>query len=449
MKVTSSYKIEFDTSRSNKILIQNTAKIYRSVVAFCVRVFDLYWDTLSTLDKNNQNNLCNRIIHSTKSNEALYPEFDEKFINFPQGLRKSAVQDALAILSQHHTRLLQGKKSTLKFNHIAFPLFYSSEGCISYGKGLEVKIKVFKDNSWQFISIRLKRTDLIQYIRKRRTSTKSTTNARLHIRQGKYSLIYVLEKQVKYNTKSIKNQRVLGVDLGINNDAVCSILTSDGTIHGRKFINFLYEKDQLRRILLKVKSNQRKYKGGNNVEKLWREFSNKTNNHTILITRAIIQYALENKVDVIVLEHLNLRSSLHRKKRYSKNFREKLQYWRARTLINRIKYQAQLHGIRVSTINPNGTSKYAYDGSGEVKRSKTNYSLCEFNSTIEGQRGKQYNADLNASYNIGARYFLRYLREKYSTQPQVQAKVPGLMQVKISTLLTLIQANKYLSFDVG
>ncbi|MGK7940705.1 MAG: zinc ribbon domain-containing protein, partial [Crocosphaera sp.] len=39
------------------------------------------------------------------------------------------------------------------------------------------------------------------------------------------------------------------------------------------------------------------------------------------------------------------------------------------------------------------------NGSGKVKRNKNNYSLCVFPS------GKQYNADLGASYNIGARYW--------------------------------------------
>ena len=44
------------------------------------------------------------------------------------------------------------------------------------------------------------------------------------------------------------------------------------------------------------------------------------------------------------------------------------------------------------SANPKYTSAYAFDGSGKVKRSKKNYSLCVFPS------GKQYNADLSASY---------------------------------------------------
>jgi len=48
-------------------------------------------------------------------------------------------------------------------------------------------------------------------------------------------------------------------------------------------------------------------------------------------------------------------------------------------------------------------SRLAYDGTGTVVRDPKNHSLCVF------QTGKRYNCDLSASYNIGARYFIREL----------------------------------------
>ncbi|WP_219930047.1 hypothetical protein [Nostoc commune] len=56
-------------------------------------------------------------------------------------------------------------------------------------------------------------------------------------------------------------------------------------------------------------------------------------------------------------------------------------------------------GGKIIFINPKYTSAYAFDGSGKVRRSKINYSLAVF------KNDKQYNADLSASYNIGARYW--------------------------------------------
>lgn len=61
-------------------------------------------------------------------------------------------------------------------------------------------------------------------------------------------------------------------------------------------------------------------------------------------------------------------------------------------------------GGRVEYINPAYTSKYAYDGSGEVRRDSKNYALAKF------QTGKRYNADLNGCLNIAARYWHKKLK---------------------------------------
>ena len=68
------------------------------------------------------------------------------------------------------------------------------------------------------------------------------------------------------------------------------------------------------------------------------------------------------------------------------------------------------------------------------------YSLCRF------QTGKQYNCDLNASYNIGSRY---YIRELLKTLPVtvgqvVTAKVPELAHRSKCTLSSLIKLNAVL-----
>lgn len=43
----------------------------------------------------------------------------------------------------------------------------------------------------------------------------------------------------------VDDRRICAVDLGLNTDAVCSIMTADGTVLARKFINFASEKDHL------------------------------------------------------------------------------------------------------------------------------------------------------------------------------------------------------------
>ena len=125
---------------------------------------------------------------------------------------------------------------------------------------------------------------------------------------------------------------------------------------------------------------------------------------------------MQNHGDVIVFEYLDTKE----KKRGSR--KQKLALWRHRDTQKTAESLAHKYGMRISHVNAWNTSKLAYDGSGNVKRGKavkegTSYSMCQFES------GKMYNCDLNASYNIGARYFIR---ELYNESPDLMAKVPGI-----------------------
>ena len=96
---------------------------------------------------------------------------------------------------------------------------------------------------------------------------------------------------------------------------------------------------------------------------------------------------------------------------------------------------------------PGNTSRLAFDGSGRVLRGSestkiedNNYSLCEFTT------GKVYHCDLNATYNIGARYFIRELLKTVpvTEQQYIAAKVPECAKRSTCTLSTLISLNAVL-----
>ena len=48
-------------------------------------------------------------------------------------------------------------------------------------------------------------------------------------------------------------ETVIGVDLGINTDAVCSVIHKDGTVAGQRFINHPVEKDRMHGLLNAIK----------------------------------------------------------------------------------------------------------------------------------------------------------------------------------------------------
>ena len=125
---------------------------------------------------------------------------------------------------------------------------------------------------------------------------------------------------------------------------------------------------------------------------------------------------LSFNLSAIEFEYLEMKGKISGKKR------QKLHLWKKREIQTMCEHKAHRYGIRVSRVCAWNTSRLAYDGSGPVSRDPKNHSLCVF------QSGKQYNCDLSASYNIGARY---WIREIIKTLPEterssLEAKVPAV-----------------------
>ena len=67
----------------------------------------------------------------------------------------------------------------------------------------------------------------------------------------------------------------------------------------------------------------------------------------------------------------------------------------------------------------------------------TPYNVCQFTT------GKIYNCDLNATYNISARYFIKQIENKYNkTFQTMKAKDPSLSKRSTCTLDSLIRLSK-------
>ncbi len=119
------------------------------------------------------------------------------------------------------------------------------------------------------------------------------------------------------------------MDLGINTDAVCTIMRSDGTVLGRKFINFPSEKDRMYRVLGRIRRFQREHSsvqaGGR-----W-EYASRLNAELARkIAEAVSAYAEEHHSDVIVFEYLE------RQGKIAGNKKQKLHLWRKRISRNAV-----------------------------------------------------------------------------------------------------------------
>jgi len=169
--------------------------------------------------------------------------------------------------------------------------------------------------------------------------------------------------------------------------------------------------------------------GSYKTPRLWAKAKGINDHIAQLTAQFIIDTAVYYNADCIVFEHLDLK----KKKRGSK--KQKLHMWKANTVQRIVSDKAHRLRMRVSHICAWGTSKYAYDGSGAVERGiDDNYSICRFKS------GKIYNCDLSASYNIGARYFIREIVKSLpeTVRLALEAKVPQVAKRSTCTYSTLI-----------
>ena len=171
----------------------------------------------------------------------------------------------------------------------------------------------------------------------------------------------------------------------------------------------------------------------NNYRSYYRRINYANRNYAIQIARQIIDFAIKQDVDVIVFEHLDKKGKKH-------FLKERLHYWNCKMVQSIAASLAHKNEIHVNTVCAWGTSKYAYDGSGEVTRHSSNKSICTFIT------GKVYNCDLNASYNIAARYFIKQLQKSTSAKKWLEAvaKVPSASSRITCTLDTLIKLRKVL-----
>ena len=266
-----------------------------------------------------------------------------------------------------------------------------------------ILLKLFINNDWQWVKLRLKHTD-VQSIKKHSINAKISVPT-LEKKHKKWFLRFAFEGKAILNKTPLSKQRILAVDLGINTDAICSVMDYYGTVLARCFINHASEKDYIKHNLNRIK----KYQAAGQkdvVRKLWSLVKNYNNELASKTANAIVDYARQLNVDVIVFEHLDMKG----RKRGSK--RQLLHMWNKNTIQRIVTHKAHLSGIRISHICARNTSKLAYDGSGYVLRGKDagllTYELCRF------QTGKIYNCDLSASYNIGARYFIREIEKLYT-----------------------------------
>ena len=437
MQVVSSYSVEILHAKK---IFQDTVDIYRKSLTYLIDVFSLEWNSFEVIEKNYERiSFANDLVHSTKRNVAKY-DFDERFPKMPTYFRRAVVRAALGILSSYHMNLegweKRGKKGArprLILDHSDMPVFYNDEMYRASKDNDFGYIKLYIENDWKFVRIDMRPTDL-KYLRKYWSHVKASA-PKLEKRYGKYYLRFAFDEKVKLSSTPVSEKRICSVNLAANGIAVCSIMCADGTILARKFINFPSDTDHLQTVLNRIKKFNRNY-GKQNVGSFWKYAFRLNMELAKKISLGITDFAVLYSVDCIVVEHVDFEN-----KNAKGSQDERLLIWQKNEILNHVTHKAHRSGIRVSSVCVWGSTTLAYDGSGLVVPNKQNNALCTFSN------GKCYNRNLSASYNIGARYFIREIMKSSSVKMRssIEAKVPECGRRTSCTLDTLRRVTAVLS----
>lgn len=346
------------------------------------------------------------LIHKTAKNpHPKYFYFQNNFYKFPSYLRRAAIEFVCGQVSSYLSKYRDWQGGLRNRRNTRTPLFNSNAGCYpALYKGNCIKydisfdnadIKVWNGKDWIWVTVPIK--------------TKRSRHLLVNSQQLSPQLIVKNKKvylSVPFNLKpdKLKGEKVCAIDLGINTLATASIVTCNGTVTARKFFHpaaDIDRRDKHGKIVSKKARLTKKLHRGFAKDN-YRKAKQININIAHQISRKIVNFAIENDASVIVFEQLKGWRPTGGRKRSS--LRQKFHGWLHRKLVTLTEQKFEELGGKTVFVYARGTSSWAYDGSGKVKRSKSNYSAATF------ANGKQYNADLSASYNIAARYIAYKLK---------------------------------------
>ena len=151
------------------------------------------------------------------------------------------------------------------------------------------------------------------------------------------------------NTSSSKATKVMGVDLGIKNPAVC--VTDEGEVkfcgNGRRNKYFRRYHNYRRKKLGKAKKLKAIRKSQNKEQRYMKDQDHK-------MSRQVVNFAVSKKVGIIHLEEL---SGVRQRTRTSRKNNHSLSNWSFYRLAMYIEYKANLTGIQVDYVKPQYTSQ--------------------------------------------------------------------------------------------
>lgn len=399
--------------KQNAQYLVNTISEYQSFCRALSYVVMGHWVDISSSDSRCA--AIEKLIHKTAKNpNPKYSYFSKRFYKFPSYYRRAAIEFVLGQVSSFLTRYRSWQGGQRKRRDALPPKFNPNAGCypsLYQGQCFKIKsesiveIKVWTGTDWIWIDCP------ITSVRERHLLDHSVKlSPALICKNGRFHL----SVPFKLKPKKLKGEPVCAVDIGINTLATCSIVYPDGTVTARKFIHpgvDIDRRDKQATLIRKAARKTKKLsKGFCSVR--YRKARQYNKNIAHQSSRQIVDFALKHGASVIVFEQLKQWRPKGGKKRSS--LKQRFHGWLHRAVVTLSEEKFIECGGKVDYVYARGTSSWAFDGSGKLKRDSKQYELATFPS------GKRYNCDLSASYNIAARYFAWKLKLSHRKDGQIR-----------------------------
>lgn len=178
MKMISTYSVKI---KHYNHIFRETISIYRKAVAFLIEVCQKEWEELSLINGALlKQQYVEQLCHKTAKNpNPKYESFDKKFYKFPSYLRRGAINEAVGKVSSYQSNLAnweradfftRGRKPSSPKAGYVYPCMYK-KGMYEQTDTYEAKIKVFVRNTWDWIRVQLRKSDM-DYMNRRSKDSK-------------------------------------------------------------------------------------------------------------------------------------------------------------------------------------------------------------------------------------------------------------------------------------
>jgi putative transposase len=206
---------------------------------------------------------------------------------------------------------------------------------------------------------------------------------------------YILNLSLAFEPKQVQiptEPKVLGVDLGIVKPLVCS--------DGKQFGSGRFIKHK------KIEYGKKRSKHQSLKDEITDQQSRWTADLNHKLSRQLINYCIQQKIDVLSLENLKGQTLSNRKHRTYN--------WAFKDLLTKITYKAELEGIKVISVNPAYTSQTCSVCGSKSKDNRASQSKFHCLNC-----GTTLNADVNASKNIKSLSTLQWANMTLATSKDI------------------------------